>query len=594
MRKICFCAFICIFAIGGEKFRPVIMKRLFTILLMLVCLEAAAQRVYIWPKGKMPDAQPHQYAAMTDVSKAEGFKLEDYPCPYIDWLPAPDKPCGACMILISGGSYKNTCDVSLVKMWGEELTRLGVQCVNLVYRTPRPKGLPIYQSAWEDGQRAVRMVRKEARKRGFDPEKIGIISMSAGSHLGLLLGSSSQTAAYERIDAVDDIPCHINWAVINAPAYVTTDGENGTRAKYEGYGPDVKLSEVFRFDEKTCPMSLHHGNLDPYSPNGSTLVYHRLRKMGVPAELHLYPGKKHGAFGFERAVEFMTQMGFLGPLAPEELLTERLSSDDDRASVLRENVWPEGKIPDFREAQCVPYIEWHFPKELKTTAIQIIYSGGGYKKNNPDGTEVAPIRRYLNAKGMTVVTLKYRTPRPEGLSKHITAWQDLQRTVRIVRSEAASRGLDPDRIGIMGSSAGGHLTLMGTTSSVHQAYLPIDDIDKVSCKVQWGIGIYPAYVLSDGFDGRNSSGGTADGLTMAPEFSFDKNTAPLLLIHGDEDYYASMNSVAVWERMRAIGIDCELHTLATHTHVFIKQASPGTGAYTWMDRVAEFLQGRVL
>ena len=169
------------------------MKRFIVLLFMLICLQAEAQRVYLWPEGKMPDQQPHQYAAMTDVSKAEGFKAEDYPMPYIDWLTAPEKPCGACMILISGGSYKNTCDVSLVKMWGEEFTKLGFQCVNLVYRTPRPKGLPIYQSAWEDGQRAVRMVRKEAMKRGFDPEKIGVIAMSAGGHLGLLLGSSSQT-----------------------------------------------------------------------------------------------------------------------------------------------------------------------------------------------------------------------------------------------------------------------------------------------------------------------------------------------------------------------------------------------------------------
>lgn len=290
----------------------------------------------------------------------------------------------------------------------------------------------------------------------------------------------------------------------------------------------------------------------------------------------------------------MTQMGWLGPVAPEEQLMGRFTSNEDRVSVVREDVWPEGKSPDFRDSQCKPYIEWHIPRQLKTTAIQIIHSGGSYSKNNPDGFEVAPPRRFLNAKGMTVVTLKYRTPRPEGLSKHTTAWQDLQRTIRIVRSEATARGLDPDRIGIMGSSAGGHLTLMGTTSSLHQSYLPVDGIDKLSCRVQWGIGIYPAYVLSDGLDQHNTSCGNDDGLTIAPEFSFDKDTAPLLLIHGDADYWAAMNSVAVWEKMRAMGIDCELHTLALRTHCFQRSASPGTGSYTWMDRIAEFLQGRAL
>ena len=149
-------------------------------------------------------------------------------------------------------------------------------------------------------------------------------------------------------------------------------------------------------------------------------------------------------------------------------------------------------MPDRQEKQCEPYIEWHIPAELKSHAIQIIYSGGSYNHNDPDGFEVAPIRRYLNSLGIAVVTLKYRTPRPaKPLAKHTTAWQDLQRTIRIVRSEAASFGLDPNRIGIMGSSAGGHLTLMGVTSSRHRSYYPIDAIDKLSCRVQWGIGIYP-------------------------------------------------------------------------------------------------------
>ena len=552
----------------------------------------AGNKEYIWPKGKMPDVQAHQIAAMTDVSKAPDFKAKNWTRPYLEWFEAPDAAVDndACMILISGGGYQNCCDVNLIDLWHKELTAKGIQCVNFVYRTPRPEGLPIYQSAWEDGQRAVRVVRSQAAKRGFDPEKIGVIGMSAGGHLTVLLATSSQTPAYERIDAIDDLPCHINWAIANAPAYVTTDGEKGTRATREGYGTDVALSQVFAFDEKTCPMSLHHGGKDPYTPNGSTLIYRKLRTMGTPAELHLYPNKGHGAFGLERAIEFMTQMGWLGPLAPEEKVMDRFASDSARASVVKQNIWPEGKTPDFREAQCTPYLEWHFPKNRTTHAIQIIYSGGSYQGNDPDGFEVAPVRRFLNEKGVTVVTLKYRTPRPEGLSKHTTAWQDLQRTIRLVRSQADSLGLDAEKIGIMGSSAGGHLTLMGVTSSRHNSYLKVDDTDKLSCKVAWGIGIYPAYVLSDGFNGRNTDGGNGPDVTMAPEFSFDLDTAPMLFLHGDADAYSTMGSVKVWERMRSMGIQSELHTLALRPHCFQKKAVPGTGSYNWIDRIWEYLQ----
>ena len=269
---------------------------------------------------------------------------------------------------------------------------------------------------------------------------------------------------------------------------------------------------------------------------------------------------------------------------------KRYPSDDARKEKVAEDVWPEGKMPCAQEHQCKPYLEWHFPKEKKTNAIQIIYSGGAYEGNNPDGFEVAPLRRYLNKLGMTVVTMKYRTPRPKGLAKHTTAWQDLQRAIRIVRSKAASHGLDPGKIGIMGSSAGGHLTLMGVTSSMHQSYWPIDDIDKLPCNVQWGLGIYPAYALTDGANAPNSQGGNEDSAVLVPEFSFDLHTAPMFLIHGDADGWAAMNSVKVWEKMRSMGIQCELHTLARSEHCFQNHASPGTGCYTWMDQIVEYLR----
>ena len=573
------------------------MKRYFSLIIfaLLSFSLAAGERETIWPKGKMPHRQEHQIAAMTDEAGRPGFNADKHRTAYLEWYEAPaaDKRNGGCMILISGGSYECCCDIGLIKQWNERFTELGFQCVNFVYRTPRPVGLPIYQTAWEDGQRAVRMVRSQAGERGFDPEKIGVISMSAGSHLGLLLATSSQTPSYERVDKLDDIPCHINWAIVNAPAYGTTDAENGTPALRQGYGADVKLSEVFRFDEKTCPMSLHHGGTDVYAPHTSILVYKQLRRMGIPAELHLYADKGHGAFGLERGVEFMRQMGYMGEVSEEERLMDRYTCDDARGFYSKENIWPEGRTPDLQQEQCVPYIEWHIPKKLTTKAIQIVYSGGAYYGNNPDDFEVAPIRRYLNEKGMAVVTLKYRTPRPAGnLAKHTTAWQDLQRTIKIVRSQALAKGLDPDRIGIMGSSAGGHLTLMGVTSSRHQSYWPIDEIDRISCKVQWGVGIYPAYVLSDGFDGENSEGGNSDGHFIAPEFSFDLDTAPMVFIHGDADGYSAMGSVKVWEKMAMMGIQSDLHTLATRYHCFHRQASPGTGSYTHLDRIWEFLTSK--
>ena len=120
--------------------------------------------------------------------------------------------------------------------------------------------------------------------------------------------------------------------------------------------------------------------------------------------------------------------------------------------------------------------------------------------------------------------------------------------------------------------------------------MPVDDIDKRnSCKVQWAVAIYPAYSLTDGAERPNVKGGNEDDARLVPEFAFDPDTCPTLFIHGDKDCWASMNSVKCWEHMRRIGVQSELHTLALRHHCFQRAASPGTGSYTWLDRIGEFM-----
>ena len=562
-----------------------------------------SERQYIWPEGKMPHAQPQQIAAKTGETKQPGYKADDFRRPYIEWFsPNPTCKTDLCVLVVSGGGFNCCCDAERLQPAIDRFVRAGHTVANLTYRTPRPRGLPVHQSAWEDAQRAVRVVRSEAAKRGFSPDKIGATGISAGAKTILLLATSSLTPAYEPVDELDKLPCNLLFAIPQAPAYVLTDG-NGTPNQRDGDAPDVKIVPELKFDAQTCSMCLFQGGLDDYSPNGSTQIYRQLRRMKIPAELHLFGDLWHGFHGdmnkgddaaandhwFTRAEEYIRQMNFDGRLGAEEDLMLRFPNNDARGEYAKEDVWPKGRMPDAQTNQCLPYLEWHLPKVLKTKAIQIIYSGGSYMGNGPDGFEVAPARRYLNAKGMTVVTMRYRTPRPQGLAKHTTAWQDLQRAIRIVRSKAASKGLDPNRIGIMGSSAGGHLTLMGATSSKHRSYWPIDDLDKLSCSVQWAVAIYPAYALTDGGDAHNTTGGNADDARLVPEFSFDLATCPILFIHGDADGWAAMNSVKCWEQLRRMGIQGDLHTLAKRSHCFQRKASPGTGSSTWLDRIWEFM-----
>ena len=259
-------------------------------------------------------------------------------------------------------------------------------------------------------------------------------------------------------------------------------------------------------------------------------------------------------------------------------------------------LWPEGKMPSPQKNQSYkPYLTWFTPEKRTTDAILISVSGGGYGGCGVEGFEVAPIRDYMLAKGMTVVTMRYRCPRPEGLAKHVTAWQDAQRTVRLVRSEARKRGLNPDNIGFTGCSAGGHLAMMVATSSQTPAYAPVDEIDQLPCNVNWAFPVYPAYLLADGVNQYNTKKGNDLSDGFAPELKFDAATPPMCFLHGDADRIApAMGSVKAWTRLREMGIQCDLHTLVGRGHCFQFSASDGTGSATWFDRILEFFTQKSL
>ena len=147
----------------------------------------------------------------------------------------------------------------------------------------------------------------------------------------------------------------------------------------------------------------------------------------------------------------------------------------------------------------------------------IICPGGGFGVLawDMEGTEVAA---WLNTLGITSIVLKYRVPdNREG------AFQDLQRACHLVRSHAADWNIQPDKIGVMGFSAGGHLTARLSNHFDEPAYPAIDDADKVSCRPDFVILVYPAYLS------------TKDGKSLAPEMTITENVPQTLIVHTKDD-----------------------------------------------------------
>ena len=243
-------------------------------------------------------------------------------------------------------------------------------------------------------------------------------------------------------------------------------------------------------------------------------------------------------------------------------------------------LWP-ALAPGEPEDAVKPTYEYWKPAEKTTDACLIVAPGGAYN-GLAYGHEGDLIAKYFTSKGVTVVVLKYRVPRRKGLPKHMAAWQDAQRMVRVVRSRAKEWDINPDKIGFLGFSAGGHLTLMTATTSQTPAYEPIDDIDKIPCNVNFAVPVYPAYVLKDGRDGGNA--GKGNDSTMVDDFAFDEKTPPMCLIHGDADYVSPMGSVAVYSKLRKMNIPAEMHIFAKVEHGFGGNPKDNHVG-NWLDRV---------
>ena len=233
-----------------------------------------------------------------------------------------------------------------------------------------------------------------------------------------------------------------------------------------------------------------------------------------------------------------------------------------------------------------PYLIVMRPEKQTSDACVVVIPGGGFNvcfyKN-----EGYPPAEYWNKRGYVAAILVYRVPRPQEGAIYGPALQDAQRAVRLLRANAEKFGINPDKIGAQGYSAGGCLTLLAAVNSETNVYEPKDDVDKLSCKLAFAMPVYPAYVLDDGAKDPNVNRG--EGAQILPDFKFDSQTPPMCMIHGDADIYSPLGSVEVYKRLRQMNIPAELHIFAGAPHGFMFWDDL-PNANTWLDRCAAWLE----
>jgi acetyl esterase/lipase len=217
---------------------------------------------------------------------------------------------------------------------------------------------------------------------------------------------------------------------------------------------------------------------------------------------------------------------------------------------------------------AVPTMTVYPAKGRNTGAAVVVFPGGGYTilAIDLEGTEVCD---WLTLSGVTCILLKYRVPGSGPYPKSPMALEDAQRTVGLVRFHAAEWHVDPHKIGVLGFSAGAHLAAALSTHFSERLYKPADAADKISCRPDFAVVIYPGYLaLAD------------KNFAFNPDIPVTKDTPPTFLLQTEDDRVAHVeSSLRYYEALKASGVPVEMHlyTEGVHGYGLRRTKLPVTG-----------------
>jgi acetyl esterase/lipase len=219
-----------------------------------------------------------------------------------------------------------------------------------------------------------------------------------------------------------------------------------------------------------------------------------------------------------------------------------------------------------------------YPASQPNGTAVLICPGGGYNilAIEHEGTQVA---NYLNTLGVTGIVLKYRVPRRDPEKPYEAPLQDAQRAMGLIRKHAVDWGIRPDRVGILGFSAGGNLALMTALHPQQRTYTLNADIDR-EARPDFVIPIYAAYLTME-----------KEEYTLRPEMEVTKAAPPICLIHAGDDRITSAGSALVYLAYKRAAVPAELHVYSSGGHGF--GMKPGDKPVNqWHLRVGEWMKAQ--
>jgi acetyl esterase/lipase len=238
-------------------------------------------------------------------------------------------------------------------------------------------------------------------------------------------------------------------------------------------------------------------------------------------------------------------------------------------------LWPDGAPGATGNGERdIPKLTLSFPAEGEGNgAAVVICPGGSYAWLSMD-VEGSEIAQWFNSIGVTAAVLKYRLP---GLGyPHPAPMRDVQHALQTLRANSEEWGLDPERIGVLGSSAGGHLAATAATHFLAADPQAADPVSRVSSRPNFALLLYPVVSMHEGVSHMPSRnrliGEDADAALidlMSADLQVSAETPPSFLIHADDDKVVPPeNSVQFYLALRAAGVPAALHIFNKGGHGF--------------------------
>lgn len=530
-----------------------------------------------------------------DPYKPEGQSAYERERCKLDWHLPEDRPGFPTLVWFHGGGLRHGDKADAIATGlAKHFTSDGIAVVSVNYRLS-PKA--IYPAYIEDAAAAVAHVRQHVASHGGSENLVFVSGHSAGGYLTAMLGTDARyLKAYGLMDNAIAGYLPVSGQMIT---HSTVRGERG----FEAGRPVIdEAAPAFHVRSGAPPFLCLVGSNDlPVRAAENRYFVAAMKSVEHPSCRYVeFPGRDHSTIANRTAEsddavaaamksfirEISARRAFPSLEAPDHVLDiwpheppgekrnlgpeQDMTKDTDKLIAGQRII----KLGNVTTPQAHVFLA---PEDTRTGASVVVCPGGGFNilAWDLEGIEVA---QWLNKLGITAIVLKYRVPTREQNPRWMAATQDTQRTLSLVRHHAKEWNLDPDKVAVLGFSAGGTAAIK-TSLAKRRYYDSVDKADENSCIPDRAILIYSPGLPGDTNETNDES---RDEVTT--------KTPPVFMVHAFDDFVPVQGAANMILALKRAGIPSECHIYDAGGHGYGLRKVDDLPVTTWIEPCEAWLR----